>query len=451
MAAIGGIMSGFDLLLPARVASPRPQADPGRPQRQGEADAAASDFASALLGALAGVPGESTVVAARTASAEGEEASVGTSIANTAAASSAVMVPGAPLLTGRDRAVPRSAAVETGTVETGTVETAAVEFAAVEFAAVEFIEGEPAAIEFAGIPVHEAAEFDSEGCPSPAPTAPSTMVGSAVGEVVDVRRPASATSGQLAQPAPAAVAPQPSGRVAPDMTAELAPLRITAEPTLTATLETRRASTPAPLVDAAGAFAAQPTPRVVTTAPAAAVTAPTSAPTAPNLAGQLSGTVLALARRPDGTHTVTLSVNPEALGPVTVRAIVDPTGIRIELHVAEHAREALRAVLPELRRDLTGFASGARLDLADGAAGSGGGGGAGDASRSPDRDTADSQHDGGGHSAAREHGSTTEFAGLQPAHPDTPARADTAVHALTAPVTPNRATTPGAPTFDILT
>lgn len=92
--------------------------------------------------------------------------------------------------------------------------------------------------------------------------------------------------------------------------------------------------------------------------------APTSAQTAaPPLAAQLSGTVLALAARPSGEHMITLSVQPEGLGPVTVRAVIGADGIRIELLAPDHAREALRAILPDLRRDLSTLAQGARLDL----------------------------------------------------------------------------------------
>ncbi|WP_367646005.1 flagellar hook-length control protein FliK [Paenarthrobacter ureafaciens] len=50
---------------------------------------------------------------------------------------------------------------------------------------------------------------------------------------------------------------------------------------------------------------------------------------------------------------MTLRVSPEDLGPLTVRAHIDGGGVRIELFAAGDAgREAVRHVLPELRRGL---------------------------------------------------------------------------------------------------
>jgi len=61
---------------------------------------------------------------------------------------------------------------------------------------------------------------------------------------------------------------------------------------------------------------------------------------------------------------MTLTVSPENLGPVTVRAHVSAEGIRVELFVpTELARESLRALLPDLRRDLAGAGMNADLDL----------------------------------------------------------------------------------------
>lgn len=95
------------------------------------------------------------------------------------------------------------------------------------------------------------------------------------------------------------------------------------------------------------------------TAPAGpAATAPAGAPAAPPApaatAAQLVEPVVAVHRRgPDGTHTMTVDITPDELGPVRVH--VELRDGNVELRLAGHseaAREALRAALPELRRAL---------------------------------------------------------------------------------------------------
>jgi flagellar hook-length control protein FliK len=61
---------------------------------------------------------------------------------------------------------------------------------------------------------------------------------------------------------------------------------------------------------------------------------------------------------------MTLSVTPDNLGPVTVRAHVSAAGVRVELFAPNDiGRDALRAILPELRRDLAGTGMNANLQL----------------------------------------------------------------------------------------
>jgi flagellar hook-length control protein FliK len=92
-------------------------------------------------------------------------------------------------------------------------------------------------------------------------------------------------------------------------------------------------------------------------------TAATSAPR-PVLLPQLAAPVIALARSPQGEHSITLTVRPENLGPVTVRAHISGSSIRLELHAPSDAgREALRVILADLRRDLSAAAPGASVDL----------------------------------------------------------------------------------------
>jgi flagellar hook-length control protein FliK len=61
---------------------------------------------------------------------------------------------------------------------------------------------------------------------------------------------------------------------------------------------------------------------------------------------------------------MTISVTPDNLGPVIVRAQVSSAGIRVELFAPNDAgREALRTILPDLRRDLAGGGLNSNLSL----------------------------------------------------------------------------------------
>jgi len=109
---------------------------------------------------------------------------------------------------------------------------------------------------------------------------------------------------------------------------------------------------------------------LVGTAPASTAAAPApiahgAAPAAPPLRQQLTDPVVALARGAEGEHRLTLTVAPESLGPVTVRARISGGAIHIELHApSDLGRDALRAVLTDLRRDLAATAPHATLAVA---------------------------------------------------------------------------------------
>ena len=63
---------------------------------------------------------------------------------------------------------------------------------------------------------------------------------------------------------------------------------------------------------------------------------------------------------------MTLQVTPEDLGPMTVRAHIDAAGVRIELFAPGDAgREAIRGILPELRKELADAGFGASLDVSE--------------------------------------------------------------------------------------
>lgn len=68
---------------------------------------------------------------------------------------------------------------------------------------------------------------------------------------------------------------------------------------------------------------------------------------------QLLGPIASLAAGPHGERTLSVNIAPEALGPITVKAVLGGEGIRMELSAPTDAgREALRAMLPDLRREL---------------------------------------------------------------------------------------------------
>ena len=126
------------------------------------------------------------------------------------------------------------------------------------------------------------------------------------------------------------------------------------------------AAAPAEALAAAGAAAA-PASQPASSVPAGPVPAP-PAPSPPGAAlqPQLAKPLFTLAGAPQGQHIMTLQVNPEDLGPMTVRAHIDAAGVRIELFAPGDAgREAIRGILPELRKELADAGFGASLDVSE--------------------------------------------------------------------------------------
>ncbi len=89
------------------------------------------------------------------------------------------------------------------------------------------------------------------------------------------------------------------------------------------------------------------------------------------LATQLAPRVGSLRALGEGVHRLVMRVQPEEIGSVRVVAEITSDRVRIELHGGtEQAREALRAALPDLRRDLLGTdPPGTRAELDLGSAG----------------------------------------------------------------------------------
>jgi flagellar hook-length control protein FliK len=138
----------------------------------------------------------------------------------------------------------------------------------------------------------------------------------------------------------------------------------TAEPVVSAP-PAAPAPTPAATNAAAADQAAAPTatsvpagvaPTQATAAPSAAASAPAApaqTPVPQDFAAQLTRPIANLRTAGAGEHVVTVSVTPENLGPVTVRAHIGADGMRIELIAPSDAgREALKGILGDLRRDL---------------------------------------------------------------------------------------------------
>lgn len=82
------------------------------------------------------------------------------------------------------------------------------------------------------------------------------------------------------------------------------------------------------------------------------------------LTAQLGRPLFSLTQAQPGEHVVTVNVTPDNLGPVTVRAHVTGEGIRVELFAPnELGRDALRAIMADLRRDLSSSGMNTQLDL----------------------------------------------------------------------------------------
>jgi hypothetical protein len=100
-------------------------------------------------------------------------------------------------------------------------------------------------------------------------------------------------------------------------------------------------------------------PRADAATPTTSVPVP-PAPAPPPPAAQLAVRLAPLRSGPDGTHSLTIHLNPEELGPISVVAQVRGDELSVHLTGATDAgRDALRAGIPQLERELrdSGFVS----------------------------------------------------------------------------------------------
>jgi flagellar hook-length control protein FliK len=88
-------------------------------------------------------------------------------------------------------------------------------------------------------------------------------------------------------------------------------------------------------------------------APVAATDTATGAEAAQPVGTQVARQVAVLRNGPDGSHTMTLILNPESVGPVEVQVTLQKGTVDLTLRGAhEHGRAALLDALPDLHRDL---------------------------------------------------------------------------------------------------
>lgn len=126
---------------------------------------------------------------------------------------------------------------------------------------------------------------------------------------------------------------------------------------------------PSSAIVSADATAVAPTPTAVPASPVSAPqpassAVPATSPAPVPFATQLARPIFSLAAAGKGEHVMTVSVTPDTLGPVTVRAHVGADGVRVELFAPNDlGRDAIRAILPDLRRDLAGAGLGGNLSL----------------------------------------------------------------------------------------
>lgn len=213
------------------------------------------------------------------------------------------------------------------------------------------------------------------------PIVPPTVVPTLVPAVIPSLSP-QPTAGPRTDASPAAPAApsavpdaSPVAPAAPSAVPD-APSAAPAAPSAASTLPTARARSASPATDTATPASdtaipasiampaiAPPPVRLEAVAAATPAAAPAPAQNTP-FAGQLARPIFTLATAAPGSHTMTISVTPDTLGPVTVRAHVSPDGIRVELFApTDLGRDAIRAILPDLRKDLAGAGVGADLDL----------------------------------------------------------------------------------------
>lgn len=229
---------------------------------------------------------------------------------------------------------------------------------------------------------------NSAPAPAPASVAASASAAAVVGERVDLRTQRGGATGDVREIGvhPAATSPEPAAGGADPLPSDPAAAALRPEPPSRQPLNAMPPVIGAPAPGLGGSAqqqttseagdqpqGAQPvaataslapvTPSVATVTPAPSPDAATTANRA--VAAQVAPVVVSIAQRPMGTHQLTMTVNPDSLGPVTVRAHITASGeVQVELSGATDAgRDVLRTMLVELRRDLAAVMPHATLSV----------------------------------------------------------------------------------------
>ncbi|GAB3136725.1 flagellar hook-length control protein FliK [Marisediminicola antarctica] len=204
--------------------------------------------------------------------------------------------------------------------------------------------------------------------PAPAPAPAAATAGElAASDTVLATAPVPMTTGATASATPAPTVSAPV-RAAGATSLPVAAVEAQAGESAPAPVGTSQ-TTPSQATPPAASATVAAAPAVPLVNPAASPAAspavsPGAQPTPAPLAAQVAAPLFTLAAAGRGEHLLTISVTPDSLGPVTVRAHVTGEGVRVELFApSDLGRDALRAILPELRRDLAGAGLGGTLDL----------------------------------------------------------------------------------------
>jgi flagellar hook-length control protein FliK len=201
----------------------------------------------------------------------------------------------------------------------------------------------PTGLPAGAVPVPDAPAADAALPATPGPTPATTTADPLPGLTVVLAAadaPGTPTAPELVAPETVVPLPQPAAAPAPAEGAGTDP----------GATSDQDAPAPAPVPPAAPS-AAVAAPAVPAATPVATVEP--AAPAAPPVAGQVAQHVAVLRSAPDGTHTMTLVLTPETLGPVEVQVTLSQGSVDLALKSATEAgRAALLDALPDLRRDL---------------------------------------------------------------------------------------------------
>lgn len=128
------------------------------------------------------------------------------------------------------------------------------------------------------------------------------------------------------------------------------------------------AATATPATPAAAFMASAPAAPFTVQATSPTTAAAPAAPTPGTFADQVAKPVFTLATTAvPGEHVMVIKVTPDNLGPVTVQAHITGSSVRIELFAPNDAgREALRQVMPDLKRDIAASGLQTQLNLSSG-------------------------------------------------------------------------------------